>query len=366
LGRPRVAQARLRLGHRGGLAARASDARRSLGYRTRRDRGEPHRCGRRAPLVWRPGGRCPRAARRTHRRGLLRDRAARSSNRRDLALRNRRVRGGRRGARPARAGPQHAAGGVRATRLDGVRCDGCGTDADRPHWNELRAAPLPRHDGERRGPRGTGGATPLAWVIPANHEVPRPPPLGRRGSVFIRIGLSVGGGGGEPRNPGAAARVGLTSEELALACASHSSEPDQVARVRELLGKIGCSERDLLCGPHPPLSDRVAQDYQTRGLRLTAVYSNCSGKHAGMLALARHHGWPTEFYTRLEHPVQQRCLAEVSRWTEVGVGDIRTAVDGCGVVCYGLPLRNMALAYARLAKAERGTRNAEDRKSVVE
>src|SRR2546422_841090 len=70
LGRPRVAQARLRLGHRGGLAARASDARRSLGYRTRRDRGEPHRSGRRAPLVRCPGGRRPRAARRTHRRGL--------------------------------------------------------------------------------------------------------------------------------------------------------------------------------------------------------------------------------------------------------------------------------------------------------
>src|SRR5438309_1883651 len=151
---------------------------------------------------------------------------------------------------------------------------------------------------------------------------------------------------------GAADRFGLTSEELALACASHSSAPAQVARVRELLGKIGCSERDLLCGPHPPLSDWVAQDYQTRGVRLTAIYSNCSGKHAGMLALARHHGWPTEFYTRLEHPVQQRCLAEVSRWTEVPAGEIKTAVDGCGVVCYGMPLRNMAWAYARLGNAE--------------
>ena len=149
---------------------------------------------------------------------------------------------------------------------------------------------------------------------------------------------------------GAAERFGLTSEELALACASHSSEPGQVARVRELLGKIGCSERDLLCGPHPPLSDRVAQDYQTRGVRLTAAYSNCSGKHAGMLALARHHAWPTEFYTRLEHPVQQRCLAEVSRWTDVPVADIRTAVDGCGVVCYGMPLKNMALAYASIGR----------------
>jgi len=158
---------------------------------------------------------------------------------------------------------------------------------------------------------------------------------------------------------GAADRFSFTSEELALVCASHSSEPGQVARVRELLGKIGCSERDLVCGPHPPLSERVAQDYATRGLRLTAVYSNCSGKHAGMLALARHHGWPTQFYTRPEHPVQQRCLREVARWTDVAAADIRTATDGCGVVCFGIPLRAMALAYARLANAEVGTRNAE-------
>src|SRR5437773_10607963 len=154
-------------------------------------------------------------------------------------------------------------------------------------------------------------------------------------------------------------RFGFTSEELALVCASHSSEPGQIALVRNLLAKIACSERDLLCGPHPPLSERVASDYATRGVRLTAVYSNCSGKHAGMLALARHHGWPTEFYTRLEHPVQQRCLAEVHRWTELPPSEIGTAVDGCGVVCDGLPLHNVALAYARLASAESGMRNAE-------
>ena len=122
--------------------------------------------------------------------------------------------------------------------------------------------------------------------------------------------------------------------------------------MREFLKKVGCGERDLLCGPHPPLSEAVAKDYQTRGVRLTAVYSNCSGKHTGMLALARHHGWPTEFYTRPEHPVQQRCLTEVSRWTDVPVQRLGTATDGCGVVCYALPLRNMALAYARLASAE--------------
>jgi L-asparaginase II len=147
---------------------------------------------------------------------------------------------------------------------------------------------------------------------------------------------------------GVAERFGLTREMLAIACASHSSEPAQVQLVRDFLGKIGCSERDLLCGPHPPLSDKVAKDYETRGVRLTAVYSNCSGKHTAMLALARHHGWPTEFYTRLDHPVQQRCLAEVSRWSDVPVERIGVAVDGCGVACFALPLRNMALAYAKL------------------
>jgi L-asparaginase II len=143
-------------------------------------------------------------------------------------------------------------------------------------------------------------------------------------------------------------RFPLTSEDLALICASHSSEPAQVARVRDLLQRIGSSERDLLCGPHRPLSEPVANDYETRGVRVTAVYSNCSGKHAGMLALATHHGWPTEFYTRLEHPVQQRCLAEVSRWTGMPAEEIGVGVDGCGVACFAMPLVSMALAYARL------------------
>ncbi len=155
---------------------------------------------------------------------------------------------------------------------------------------------------------------------------------------------------------GAAEHFKLTSEDLALCCASHSSELGQVEKVREMLQKVGCTERDLLCGPHRPLSEPVAKDYETRGVRMTAVYSNCSGKHTGMLALAKHHGWPTEFYTRLEHPVQQRCLAEVSRWTEVPAAQIGVGVDGCGVACFALPLQNMALAYARAPRTAHGAR----------
>jgi len=147
---------------------------------------------------------------------------------------------------------------------------------------------------------------------------------------------------------GVALRFGLNRQDLALACASHSSEPAQVALVREFLQRVGCSERDLMCGPHRPLSDAVAKDYETRGVRLTAVYSNCSGKHTGMLGLAKYHGWPTEFYARSDHPVQQRCLKSVSEYTDVALKEIGVAVDGCGVACFALPLRNMALAYTRL------------------
>lgn len=153
---------------------------------------------------------------------------------------------------------------------------------------------------------------------------------------------------------GAADRFALTREELALCCASHSSEQGQVALVRDFLAKIGCSERDLLCGAHTPLSPAVAKDYETRGVRVTAVFSNCSGKHTGMLALARHHGWPIEDYTRPDHPVQQRCLTEVSRWTGVPTSHIGVAVDGCGVPCYALPIRAMAGAYASLASHAAG------------
>lgn len=151
---------------------------------------------------------------------------------------------------------------------------------------------------------------------------------------------------------GAADRFGLGSEEVALACASHSSEPIHVALAFRLLEKIGCTERDLACGPHPPLSPAVAEQVIRDGTTLTAAWSNCSGKHAGMLALARHHGWPTAGYERAGHPVQQRLLSEIARWTGVPEASVVCAVDGCATVCYGVPLRAMALAYARFGTAE--------------
>lgn len=150
---------------------------------------------------------------------------------------------------------------------------------------------------------------------------------------------------------GALDAFGLGSEELALACASHSSEAVHLAIADRFLARIGCTESDLACGPHPPLGAAVAEEVRLTGTVLTPRWSNCSGKHAGMLALARHHGWPTGGYERAGHPVQDRILGVVSTWSAVPVAQIGLGTDGCTTVCFGLPLRHMALAYARLGVA---------------
>lgn len=162
-------------------------------------------------------------------------------------------------------------------------------------------------------------------------------------------------------------RFAVTSEEMALICASHSSEPEQVAAIRRLLTRVGCEEASLVCGPHAPLAFgfAVRPEGMARPEELiprTSVSSNCSGKHAGMLALARHHGWPSDGYEQSDHPVQQRCRAVVSAWADVPADAIGEAVDGCGVVSFRVPLHAMALAYARLgtsaADAPRTVRTA--------
>lgn len=147
---------------------------------------------------------------------------------------------------------------------------------------------------------------------------------------------------------GAAEHFALSDEELALACASHSSEPRHLDIVSRLMARIGISDAELSCGPHPPLSAAVAQTVARGTVTLTPRWSNCSGKHTGMLALAKHCGWPLEGYQASGHPVQQRILEEISRWTGVPAPEVALAVDGCTAACFGLPLRAMALAYARL------------------
>lgn len=154
---------------------------------------------------------------------------------------------------------------------------------------------------------------------------------------------------------GAADRFGLTPEELALCCASHSGEDRHVELARSILGKAGLDESALACGPHMPFGESPSRALRAAGLAPGRIHNNCSGKHAGMLALARAHGWPTEEYQQPGHPVQQRMLDEMARWTGEPRDRIGTGVDGCGVVTFEVPLTALAGAFAGLAAAaERG------------
>jgi L-asparaginase II len=130
--------------------------------------------------------------------------------------------------------------------------------------------------------------------------------------------------------PLARAREDLDDRDLAIASASHLADEQQLEAVRALLAKAPATEDDLECG----------------SFEGSKVKHNCSGKHAGMLALCHARGWPTEGYRLPGHPCQQAMLAELARLARTN--EIPTAIDGCGVVTFALPLRTMAVAFGRV------------------
>jgi L-asparaginase II len=141
------------------------------------------------------------------------------------------------------------------------------------------------------------------------------------------------------------ARDDLPDDELAIACASHHDTLEQVAAVRALLARAEATEEDLELGP---------QDGRPPEL----VHNNCSGNHAGMLALCRARGWPTQGYRLPEHPVQQACLAVHAEAAEVEPETFATGTDGCGIVTFALTLERMAHAFSRLESLPGGARVA--------
>jgi L-asparaginase II len=131
------------------------------------------------------------------------------------------------------------------------------------------------------------------------------------------------------------ARDDLSQAQIAIACASHRATPAQLRAAQSLLDLAGCTEDDLELG--------LQEGREPRKLA-----NNCSGKHAGMLALCRSQGWATAGYHEPEHPVQLGCAAVHAEAAQVSQTELRTAADGCGVVTFALPLERMAFAFATL------------------
>jgi len=137
----------------------------------------------------------------------------------------------------------------------------------------------------------------------------------------------------------------LGDEELAIAAASHFGTERHVEAVRKLLAATGGRVEELDCG---------IQDGRPR----EPIYDNCSGKHAGMLAVCRANGWPVEGYRHPGHALQGLLLAEVAAAAELDEDEVGTGVDGCGVVAFAIPLERAALAFSRLEQLDGGERVA--------
>jgi L-asparaginase II len=147
---------------------------------------------------------------------------------------------------------------------------------------------------------------------------------------------------------GAADRFGFCGRELAVACGSHDGERIHTEAVLSMLSKAGLGVSDLKCGAHEPYGKEAAGELRKRGERPTALHNNCSGKHAGMLALALHLGAPTATYYEPESPVQRAVFRAVSHYAGVPEDELAFATDGCGVPTFALTVERMARMFARL------------------
>jgi L-asparaginase II len=155
---------------------------------------------------------------------------------------------------------------------------------------------------------------------------------------------------------GAADHFGLTDEEIALCCSSHGGEPEHVRVARSILHKSGNAEEAYECGAHWPSSRPATFQLVRDGAPSQQVHNNCSGKHAGMLALAKHLGIESKDYVRPHHGVQRAIAKTIERLCDVDLSAAPMGVDGCSVPTWAIPLRNMALGFARLADSVAGQR----------
>ena len=148
---------------------------------------------------------------------------------------------------------------------------------------------------------------------------------------------------------GAREAFGLDQREIAVMAASHSGEPMHVNAVRSILHKIGMDVAALQCGTHAPYDEASAKALLLAGERPTALHNNCSGKHAGILALCKCIGADPTTYLSAQNTAQRRILDLCARLSDDDPQTWPLAVDGCGIPVYATTLRRAARAFARFA-----------------
>jgi L-asparaginase II len=159
---------------------------------------------------------------------------------------------------------------------------------------------------------------------------------------------------------GAADHYRLTRKDLAVIIASHNGEKMHLDAVRAVLKKAALKESDLQCGSHAPFYRPAAVALAKSGKSPSVLHNNCSGKHAGMLALARFWKAPLGSYLAPDHPVQKAVLRVLSLYCNVSEAAILGGVDGCSAPTFAVSLRQAAQGYARLLDPHFGSREERD------
>ncbi len=156
------------------------------------------------------------------------------------------------------------------------------------------------------------------------------------------------------------AAFNLTSQEQAILCASHSGTDEHVAVVQSIQKKAGIAEAELLCGVHEPYHKETAERIHDHKEPLTSNRHNCSGKHTGMLCYVRlkqrlGEKLPSGLdYIDPAHPLQKEILGVFAEMCALPAGQVQLGIDGCSAPNFAVPLRNAALAFARLSDPEAG------------
>jgi len=151
---------------------------------------------------------------------------------------------------------------------------------------------------------------------------------------------------------GAADHFGFMDEEIALCCASHNGEPDHVRVARSMLAKASNAEALYECGAHWPFHEDSRLTLIRAGEPCCDVHNNCSGKHAGMLALAKHLGADPHGYTKPDHAVQRLIARRMGEMCDIDLDQQVMGIDGCSVPTWAIPLKNMAVGFARFASPD--------------
>ncbi len=151
---------------------------------------------------------------------------------------------------------------------------------------------------------------------------------------------------------GAIEKFSLGNAEIAIACASHTGEPEHVVTAEGILNKAGLGRDDLECGPHWPSYETAALNLAGKGERPCSLHNNCSGKHAGMLISAVCQGHQTSGYIKPAHEVQRRVRSVIEGFCDISLKDAPMGTDGCSLPTWAMPLDKLAYGFARFGTGD--------------